>query len=168
MSEALRLRLARARDVPTILRLIRELAEFEELLSEVQASEADLWRDGFGPTPRFECLLAERGGQAVGFALFFHNYSTFAGRPGLYVEDLYVAETARGAGIGRALLARLAAIALERGCCRLDLAVLDWNPARGFYGRLGFAQVEEWLPYRLSGPGLRALAGADAPDTPEA
>lgn len=157
------IRLAEERDAPTILRLVRELAAYEELLHAVQASEADIRRDGFGPQRRFECLLAELpggedGDEAVGFALFFHNYSTFRGRPGLYLEDYFVAPAARGRGIGRALMARLAAIALERGCTRLDLAVLDWNPTRELYRHLGFEHQRAWLPYRLEGEGLRRLA----------
>ncbi|MGH6943022.1 MAG: GNAT family N-acetyltransferase, partial [Geminicoccaceae bacterium] len=98
---------------------------------------------------------------AVGFALFFHNYSTFEGRPGIYLEDVYVAEGARSLGVGRKLMARLAAIAQERGCARLDLGVLHWNPARAFYRRLGFAQMEDWLPYRLTGDRLARLAATD-------
>jgi GNAT superfamily N-acetyltransferase len=148
-------------DSATILGLIRELAVFEDLLDQVRATEADIHRDGFGPDRRFECLLAEVDGQAVGFALFFPNYSTFEGRAGLYLEDLYVAESARGLGIGRALIARLAALAGGRGHPRLDLSVLHWNPARAFYERLNFRQSTDWLPYRLSGPALRALAEED-------
>jgi GNAT superfamily N-acetyltransferase len=148
-------------DAGTILRLVRELAEFENLLDHVRASEADILRDGFGEAPRFECLLAEAGGDAVGFALYFHNYSTFEGRAGIYLEDIYVAERARGLGLGRALIARLACLALERGCARLDLSVLDWNPAREFYRRLGFEETSGWLPYRVAGNALRRLADED-------
>ncbi len=154
-------RTARPEDAATILRLIRELAEFEELLDQVKAREEDILRDGFGPTPRFECLLAELDGAPVGFALFFHNYSTFEGRAGLYLEDIYVSPAARGSGLGRALMARLARIAVERGCARFDFWVLHWNPARAFYDRLGFAHMEDWLPYRVEGQGLRDLAGED-------
>ena len=155
------IRSARPEDAATILRLIRELAAYEKLLDQVRASEADILRDGFGPTPRFECLLAELEGEAQGFALFFHNYSTFEGRAGLYLEDIYVAPAARGSGLGRALMARLAAIALERGCARFDLWVLHWNQARDFYHRLGFDHMSAWLPYRLEGAALRALATED-------
>lgn len=148
-------------DAGTILRLIRELAAFENLLDHVRASEADILRDGFGPAPRFECLLAELDGEAMGFALFFHNYSTFEGRAGIYLEDIYVAPAARGRGLGRALMARLAQVAIERGCARLDLWVLHWNPARDFYRGLEFEHMADWLPYRLQGAALRRLADAD-------
>jgi len=154
-----RVRPARPEDAGTILSLIRELAHYEKMLDQVRATEADIARDGFGPTPRFECLLAEVDGIAVGFALFFHNYSTFEGCAGLYLEDVYVAPTARTAGVGRALMAYLARLAVERGCARFELSVLHWNPARRFYDRLGFTQSEDWLPYRLQGAALRALAG---------
>jgi len=157
------IRAAKADDAGTLLRLIRELAEFEELSDQVRASEADLIREGFGPVPRYEALLAELDGRAVGFALYFHNYSTFTGRPGLYLEDVFVAQTARGRGIGRKLMARLAAIAVERNCARLDLWVLHWNPARRFYDMLGMRQMSDWLPYRLDGPELTKLA-AEAKD----
>ena len=152
------IRPAQAEDAATLLRLIRELAEFEKLAHEVRASEADLIREGFGAVPRYEALLAELDGSAVGFALFFHNYSTFTGRAGLYLEDIFITETARGHGIGRKMMARLAAIAVERNCARLDLWVLNWNPARRFYDMLGMRQMSDWLPYRLDGPGLTKLA----------
>jgi GNAT superfamily N-acetyltransferase len=155
------IRQAEARDAATILRLIRGLADYEKLLHEVRASEADILRDGFGATPRFECLLAEVEGAAVGFSLFFHNYSTFEGRAGLYLEDIYVEPGARGLGIGRKLMARLAAIALERGCARFDFWVLHWNQTRDFYHRLGFEHMEDWLPYRASRESLRRLADED-------
>lgn len=148
-------------DVGTILRLVRELAAYEGLLEQVRARETDLLRDGFGQDPYFQCLLAEVDGEAVGFALFFHNYSTFEGRPGLYLEDLYIAEEARGRNFGRLLMARLAAIALDSGCTRLDLSVLRANPARGFYHGLGVAEVADWLPYRLEGEALKRLAETD-------
>jgi len=152
------IRPAQAEDAATLLRLIRELAEFEKLAHEVRASEADLIREGFGAVPRYEALLAELNGSAVGFALFFHNYSTFTGRAGLYLEDIFITETARGHGIGRKMMARLAAIAVERNCARLDLWVLNWNPARRFYDMLGMRQMSDWLPYRLDGAGLTKLA----------
>ncbi len=155
------IRSARREDAATILRLIRELAEFENLLDHVRASEEDILRDGFGPTPRFECLLAELDGAAVGFALFFYNYSTFEGRAGLYLEDIYISPEARGAGLGRAIMTRLASIAAARGCARLDLWVLHWNPAREFYRNLGFGHLEDWLPYRVEGEALKKLAGED-------
>jgi GNAT superfamily N-acetyltransferase len=152
------IRHATAADAATIMRLVKELAAFEGLADQVRMTADDALRDGFGARPCFECLLAEIDGQAVGMALYFPTYSTFEGRSNLYVEDLYLAEAARGHGLGRQLVARLAAIALERGCRRLDLAVLHWNPARGFYHRLGFRQQDGWLPYRLSGDALARLA----------
>jgi GNAT superfamily N-acetyltransferase len=152
------IRPAESSDAATIVRLVRELATFERLADQVRITEADVLRDGFGERRHFECLLVEVEGTAAGFVLFFHTYSTFEGRPGIYVEDLYLAQPARGLGIGRRLLARLAQIALERDCRRLDLSVLHWNPARGFYDRLGFRQRDDWLPYRLTGDALARLA----------
>lgn len=167
----IQIRPARENDCAQILQLVKELAAFEELSDQVRATEEDLRRDGFGPSPRFECLLAETyegsgtSPAVVGFALFFLTYSTFAGRPGLYLEDIYVRETARGLGAGRQLLASLAAIARERDCPRLDLSVLHWNPARGFYEKLGIRPQSEWLSYRLEGNHLQELADT-ARDTP--
>jgi GNAT superfamily N-acetyltransferase len=158
---AVSFRTAVASDAATIVRLIRELAAYEDLLDRVRITEADVLRDGFGAQLCFECLLAEVGGEAVGIAIHRPSYSTFDGRPGLYVEDLFVAERARGLGIGRLLMARLAALAQTRGCSRMSLAVLPWNPARAFYHRLGFAHVEDWLPYQLSGAALARLAAQD-------
>jgi GNAT superfamily N-acetyltransferase len=155
------IRAAAASDAATIVRLIRELAAYEDLLDRVRITEADVLRDGFGERPYFECLLAEAGGEALGLALHRPSYSTFDGRPGLYVEDLFVAERARRLGIGRLLMARLAAIARWRGCSRMSLAVLPWNPARAFYHRLGFTYIEDWLPYQLSGEALARLAAQD-------
>lgn len=152
-------RLATAEDAATILGLIKALAAFENLSDHVKATEADLLRDGFGAQPRFECLIAEHNGEAVGFALFFTSYSTFEGRAGLYLEDLFVVEDARKLGVGRRLIHALAKLALARDCARLELSVLDWNPARGFYRKLGFEHNEEWLPYRADGEALRKLAG---------
>lgn len=154
----LSVRLAQADDTATILGLIKALAAFEDLSDQVRATEADILRDGFGQTPRFECLIAEHQGEAIGFALFFHSYSTFEGRSGLYLEDLFVLEQARGLGAGCALLQTLARLARDRNCARLELSVLHWNPARDFYHRLGFQHKEEWLPYRLDGDALRSLA----------
>lgn len=148
-------------DAATIVRLVRSLAVYEnEPVEIVRLTEADVLRDGFGDRPRFETLLAELDGVPVGFALFFHNYSTWQGRPGLYLEDLYVEEDARGHGLGADLMRELARIAEERGCARLELSVLDWNPTREFYHRLGFDHMHEWLAYRLDGPGISKLAGA--------
>jgi ribosomal protein S18 acetylase RimI-like enzyme len=148
-------------DVATLVALVRELAAYErEPLSSVKITEADVLRDGFGPERRFEALIAEADGRAAGFALFFHNYSTWEGRAGLYIEDIYVSEWARGLGVGRRLLAEVAAIAQERGCPRVDLWVLHWNPARKFYDRMGFVDMSEWKPYRLAGEALAGLAAA--------
>ena len=155
------IRAAKPEDAGTIVRLIGELAEFEGLLDEVRASEADILRDGFGDAPRFECLLAEVGGAAIGFALFFHTYSTFEGRAGIFLEDIYVAPSARKLGVGRALMARLARLAIERECRRFEFWVLHWNPAREFYQRLGFEHMSDWLPYRLTGAELKRLADQD-------
>ena len=114
-------------------------------------------RDGFGPHRRFEVLIAEVDRKAVGFALFFPNYSTWEGKPGLYIEDIFVDEAMRGTGIGRKLIAAVAKIAHSRGCARIDLAVLNWNPARGFYSRIGFRHAEPWQIFRLEASGLGEL-----------
>lgn len=156
---AITIRAALPEDVGTILGFVRDLAAFERMPDAVGASEADLLRDGFGPTPRFEARLALADATPCGFTLFFTSYSTWEGRPGLYLEDIYVAERARRRGVGRMLLADLARIALERDYRRLDLSVLDWNPARGFYERIGVRHNSGWLPYRVSGAALAELAG---------
>jgi GNAT superfamily N-acetyltransferase len=160
---AVTIREALPADAGTIVRLIRELAAYENLVDLVRNTETDVLRDGFGERRCFECLLAEADGEAVGLAIHRPSYSTFDGRRGLYVEDLFVVEKARGLGIGRLLMARLAAIAHERGCSRMSLAVLHWNPARDFYRRLGFVQVEDWLSYQLSGDALVRLADEGSP-----
>lgn len=153
---------ARREDVPVIASLIRALAEYEKLAHECHADEEALGEHLFGARPFVEALVAEDEGEAVGFALFFHNYSTFLTRPGIYLEDLFVRPEARGRGIGRALLSRLAALAVERGCGRLEWSVLDWNrPAIGFYRRLGARPMEEWTVFRLDGEALRNL-GAES------
>ena len=157
--QAILVRPATPADAGTIVGLIRELASYEnEPPASVRISEADVLRDGFGPKSRFECLLVEAEGRPAGFALFFHNYSTWEGRAGLYVEDIFVSEWARGRNIGRRLLAEIAAIAAARGCVRVDLSVLHWNPARAFYERIGFVEMAEWRPYRLHGSALLGLA----------
>ncbi len=156
------IRAATAADAPLVLELIRGLAEYERLAHEVVATEARLREHLGGDPPACEALLAFSGGAAVGFALFHGTYSTFLARPGIHLEDLYVPEEHRGRGHGRALLARLAALAVERGCGRLEWAVLDWNePAIRFYRGLGAAPLEEWRSFRLTGAALEALA-ADA------
>jgi ribosomal protein S18 acetylase RimI-like enzyme len=147
-------------DAPEIALMVRELAEFErEPAAGVQATAADFLRDCFGDRPRCEVLIGETDGQTAGFVLFFHNYSTWLGRAGLYIEDLYVRERGRGSGLGRRLVAAVAALGVKRGCQRLELSVLHWNPARGFYERLGFEEMKEWRPYRLAGEALVKLAG---------
>jgi GNAT superfamily N-acetyltransferase len=145
-------------DVPTILDLIRELATFERQPDAVVATEADLLRDGFGPDKRFGCRVAELDGRVMGFALWFFSYSTWLGRAGIYLEDLYVAESARGHGLGRRLIVDMAQVAVRHGARRLDLSVLDWNPARGFYERLGIQPRTDWVPYRIDGEALVQLA----------
>lgn len=154
------IRFAERSDVPVIAELIRGLARFEKLEHEVTMTEERLDKALFGPKPYAETLLAEEGGKAVGFALFFHNFSTFLAKPGIYLEDLFVLPEQRGKGIGRALLERLAQIAVERDCGRLEWAVLDWNrDAIAFYERLGAKPNSEWTVYRLTGEPLHALAG---------
>jgi GNAT superfamily N-acetyltransferase len=148
-------------DVPLILTFIKELAEYEELEHEVVATEDDLRRTLFGERPHAEVLIARDSGEPAGFALYFHNYSTFLGSPGLYVEDLYVRPAARGKGLGAALLAQLARLALERGCGRMEWWVLDWNePAIRFYEKLGAVPMSDWTVYRLTREAMKKLAGA--------
>lgn len=153
------IRVATAEDVPTILSLIRDLAEYERAPHEVVATEANLEEALFGPRPAAEVLLGEEAGEPVAFALFFHNFSTWMGRRGLYLEDLFVKPTVRGKGYGRALLVRLAQIAAERECGRMEWAVLDWNePAIEFYRGLGARPNEEWTIFRLTRDGIANLA----------
>lgn len=157
------IRLARPEDVPTILRLIRELAEYERAPDEVIATEAQLRESLFGAKPDAEVLIGEAGGTPVAFALFFHNFSTWMGRRGLYLEDLFVRPSERGRGYGRALLVRLAQIARERECGRMEWAVLDWNePAINFYRKLGARPNDEWTIFRLTRDGIGALANEPA------
>ncbi|MBX9881403.1 MAG: GNAT family N-acetyltransferase [Sphingomonas sp.] len=153
------IRFAEPTDVPTLLALVRELAEYEHAADQVAASEAQLAEALFGPKPAAEALIAEQDGRAVGLALFFHNFSTWTGRRGLYLEDLYVQPEARGAGIGKALLKRLAEIAVARGCARFEWAVLEWNqPAIDFYRAMGAEMMDEWRICRVTGDALTALA----------
>jgi GNAT superfamily N-acetyltransferase len=156
------IRPATANDVPTIHRFIRELAEYERAAHEVVATEEDLHRDLFGERPAAFAHVAEDGdGETVGFALWFLNYSTWRGRHGIYLEDLYVTPAARRGGQGKALLAELARVAEERGYDRFEWAVLDWNaPAIGFYKSLGAQPQDEWTVYRLTGDTLRDLGRA--------
>ncbi len=158
--EGIAIRPASPEDCPSIANLIRELAIYEKLESEAEATADDLLRNLFGPRPFAECLIAEVDGQIAGFALFFHNFSTFRGRPGIYLEDLFVRPAFRGRGISKAFLQRLAGMAVDRGCGRLEWAVLDWNePAIGFYHSLGARPMEEWTVFRVDGHALDALAG---------
>ena len=146
-------------DVPTILQFVRELAEYERDLAAVKATEVSLGTALFGDDPAAECVIAEADSGAVGFALFFRNFSTWTGKPGLYLEDLYVTPDARGTGAGKALLAHLARLCVERGWGRFEWAVLDWNtPAVGFYRALGATSQDEWTVYRLTGDALEDLA----------
>jgi GNAT superfamily N-acetyltransferase len=159
-----RIREASPDDAPLILAFIRDLAAYERLAEEVVATEDAIRETLFGETPRAEVLIAELDGSPVGFALYFHNYSTFLGQAGIYLEDLFVRPEVRGRGVGRALLAELAATALRRGCGRLEWAVLDWNEdAIGFYRRLGALPCDEWTTYRLSGEALARLSEPCAP-----
>ncbi len=147
-------------DVPLIAELIRGLARYEKLEQEVTMTEEKLTDTLFGERRYAETLIAEDDGEAVGFALFFHNFSTFLAQPGIYLEDLFVVPEHRGGGIGRALLERLAQLAVNRGCGRLEWAVLNWNQdAIRFYERLGAKPNSDWTVYRLTGQPLRALAG---------
>ena len=155
----LTIRPATPADVGQILKFIRDLAAYEREPDAVAATEEDLLRHGFGPNPYYQCLMAEWDGEPVGFALYFYDYSTWLGRPGLYLEDVFVNPSLRGRGIGKALLQRLAAIALERGCARLKWQVLDWNePAIEFYLGLGAEFMDTWRNVRVTGDALRRLA----------
>lgn len=154
----LRIRAAQPADVPVIADLIRQLAKFEKLENEVVLTEELLVIGLFGPHPYAETVIAEEDGQPIGFALFFHTFSTFLARPGIYLEDLFVLAEHRGRGVGRALLAHLAHLAVERGCGRLEWAVLNWNQeAIRFYERLGARPNSEWTVYRLAGEALGSL-----------
>ena len=153
------IRPATEQDVPLILNFIRALAEFEREPDAVTATEADLLRDGFGANPYYHCLIAEQDGKPAGFAFYFFNYSTWTGRPGLYLEDVFVNPEFRGLGIGKALLARVAARAVEKNCPRLQWEVLDWNtPAVDFYKSLGADFLDEWRNVRITGDALKKLA----------
>ena len=156
---ALRIERANERDVPLILRLIKGLAEYEKLAHEVTATEDGLRQSLFGPRADAEVIIGYARDEPAGFALFFPSYSTFLGKPGIYLEDLFVLPEWRGRGFGRQLLAHLARLAGERGCGRLEWAVLNWNePAIGFYENLGAKPMNDWTVYRVAGDGLGALA----------
>ncbi len=159
MSSPVRISPATEHDVGIVLALIKELADYEKMTDQVVATEADVRRSLFGVPPEAEALIARVDDQVVGFALFFHNYSTFLGRRGLYLEDLYVRPAARGRGYGRGLLAALARIAVARGCGRMEWAVLDWNElAMKSYQRAGAKPQDEWTVWRLTGKALEDLA----------
>ncbi len=154
------IRAAQTDDIGTIQAFILALADYERLAHEVKADRETLARYLFGERPMAEVLIAEADGAAVGFALFFHNFSTFEGRPGLYLEDLFVLPEARGLGAGKALLSSLAALAIERDCARLEWSVLDWNePSIAFYRALGARPMDEWTVQRVDGQALVRLAG---------
>jgi GNAT superfamily N-acetyltransferase len=156
---------ATAADVPRILEMIRGLAEYEKLSDYVTATEEKLRETLFGDRPGADILLAYADGECAGFALFFPNYSTFLAKPGIFLEDLYVKPDWRGKGIGRALLARVAQIAQQRGCGRLEWEVLDWNePSIGFYKSLGAVPMDEWTKYRVTGEALEILGKLAAHD----
>jgi GNAT superfamily N-acetyltransferase len=161
VSDEITIRFAEPADAGLVLRFIRELAVYERAPAAVVATEEDLRRHGFGLHRQFEAILAFLEGEPAGMALFHPRFSTWLGRPGMYLEDLYVVKPARGRGVGRRLMARLAAIAVERGWDRIDFQVLDWNPARGFYERLGLSNLSEWLRYGGDCDALRRLAAED-------
>lgn len=155
----LKIRPATPTDVPLILDFIRELAEYEREPQAAVATQADLLRDGFGPEPKFRVDIAEWSGEPAGFALYFWNYSTWQGKPGLYLEDLFVRPRFRGKGIGKALLVHLAQVAVKNNCGRLVWQVLDWNtPSIDFYKSLGAETMKEWLTMRVTGEALTRLA----------
>jgi GNAT superfamily N-acetyltransferase len=159
MSSAASVRPATPADLPLIAELIRALADYEKLAGEVRFEEAVLGEKLFGARPYAEVVIGEVDGVGEGFALFFHNFSTFEGRPGIYLEDLFVRPGARGSGLGKLLLSHLAALAVERDCARLEWSVLDWNePAIGFYRKLGARPMDGWTVMRLVGADLARLA----------
>jgi GNAT superfamily N-acetyltransferase len=161
---SLTIRPATPADIPQILAFIRELADYEREPASAIATHEDLLRDGFTDPIRFHCLIAEHEDAPAGFALYFHNYSTWRGHAGIYLEDLFVRPPFRGKGIGKALLSTVAAIAEAEGCPRLEWAVLDWNtPAIDFYHSLGALPMSEWTTMRVSGPALAQLAALAAP-----
>lgn len=155
------IRPAAASDLPLIARLIRDLADYEKLADEVRFDEIVLGQKLFGPRPYAEVVIGELDAEPQGFALFFHNFSTFEGKPGIYLEDLFVRPAARGSGLGKALLAHLATLAVERDCARLEWSVLDWNePAIGFYQSLDARAMDDWTIMRLDGANLAQLGAA--------
>jgi len=165
---AFEIRPARPEDVPAIVAMVHELAEYEQAADECHLTNEQLHAALFGDHPAlFGHVAVTPDGAPIGFALWFLNFSTWEGVHGIYLEDLYVRPQARGTGAGRALLATLAAICVERGYRRLEWWVLHWNPAREFYAAIGATAMDEWIPYRLTGEPLRALAAGATPPTPE-
>ena len=161
MASDIRIGPATAGDVPAILAFVRALADYEKLAHAVVATEDTIRETLFGPRPSAAVTMARLEGVPAGFAVWFHNYSTFLGRPGLYLEDLFVLPEYRGRGVGRALLTHLARVAVDQGCGRMEWSVLDWNePAIGFYKSLGATPMEEWTTFRLTGDALRRLASS--------
>jgi GNAT superfamily N-acetyltransferase len=160
----LSIRPATREDIPLILQFIRDLAEYERAPAQAVAKPDDLLRDGWGPSPKFRVLIAEWDRAPAGFALFFYNYSTWQGRPGLYLEDLFVRPAFRGHGLGKALLVHLAKLAIKENCGRFQWQVLDWNqPSIDFYEALGAKKMTEWLTMRVEGEALEKLAETDLP-----
>ncbi len=155
--EEINIRQAHEQDIPLIMDLIRSIADFEELGEQVLSTEKDLEKALFGNRIYAEVLIAEFNGKAAGFVMFFHNFSSFTGKPGLYIEDIFIHEAFRGLGIGRALMVHCGRIAKERNCCRMEWSVLDWNPARTFYEHFGGEYQKEWLTYRLDEKGINEL-----------
>lgn len=155
-------------DVPEILAFIQALAEYERAPDAVKATEAHLQEHGFGPNPYFHCLIAEEDGQPAGFAFYFFDFSTWMGRPGIYLEDIFVYPEFRGRGVGKSLLRQVAAVAVEKGCARVKWQVLDWNtPAIDFYSAMGAEFMSEWRTMSVTGESLERLAGmADAETAP--
>ncbi len=161
----IRIEPATERDIPLVLSFIKALAEYERLADAVAATEESLRETLFGPRARAEIVIAHTGGEAAGFAVWFHNYSTFLGRAGLYLEDLFVLPEWRRRGVGHALLGHLASVAVARGCGRLEWSVLDWNePAIRFYRNLGARPMDEWTVFRLAGDALKRLASESGKD----
>ncbi len=168
MACELRIRHSTGDDVPILFELIRGLAEYERLLEHVTATEAGLRAHLFGARPAAEAVLAEEGNEAIGFALFFNNFSTFLGKPGLYLEDLFVRPEFRGRGYGKALMVFVARLALARGCGRFEWSVLDWNtPARDFYRTLGARPLDDWIGQRMTGEAIARLAAHPLPGEQE-
>jgi GNAT superfamily N-acetyltransferase len=157
--KAIEIRRATLRDVPLITHFIKEIARFERLIDEVSATEAVITETLFGEEPAARVIFAEAEGKPIGYAVYFFNFSTFTGRPGLYIEDIFVYEEYRGMGAGEAMMKYLAHEAKTKDCGRMEWAVLDWNPARKFYERFGAESLDDWLLYRLSGEALDDLAG---------